>query len=528
MKGGVRLCFLIFLLLEALCSEGCRKEEREALLGLRSHFDYANWNVETDCCEWEGVECNSSTGRVAQLYLYGVWKSTEQYINYSHFSVFKDLKELHLEDSNIVGCVEAEELSNLELLDMSYNNLDTAAGILSCLDGLPSLKSLYLRYNSFNTSSLTHVFESVSPKLRSNLEVIDLSRNYLSNDILASMEGFTSLKELYLSGNLLDSDLHFQALCSSFKNLEVLDLSYNNLNHTDIGSALTGLSSLNSLYLTNSQLSWRSIYNISKLSSLEKLHLGGNNLNESGTGSILENDTFKWPTNLQRLSLWSNSLSNKFLSSLRGLPRLQFLDLSYNQLEGSLDISENETFKWPTNLQYLSLRNNRLSNRFVSSLRGLPHLQFLDLSYNQLKGALDISALLTLSSLTNLDLSHNGIQNLVAHEDSKSLSKLDVLDLDENMIDGTKLRESLRALSSSIREISMSYNYFNGTIIAGDFHDLSNLEDLRLDGNTITDNEFFKNIGNLTSLKILSVSDCYINDILPPTGFFYIKRICRS
>jgi len=55
-------------------------------------------------------------------------------------------------------------------------------------------------------------------------------------------------------------DIFFAALCSSFKNLEVLDLSYNNLNHTDIGSALTGLSSLNSLYLTNSQLSWRSIY----------------------------------------------------------------------------------------------------------------------------------------------------------------------------------------------------------------------------------------------------------------------------
>ena len=56
-----------------------------------------------------------------------------------------------------------------------------------------------------------------------------------------------------------------------------------------------------------------------------------------------------------------------------------------------LFLSENKTFKWPTNLQHLNLQYNRLSNRFVSSLKGLPHLQFLDLSHNQLQGSLDIS-----------------------------------------------------------------------------------------------------------------------------------------
>jgi len=110
MKSFVRLCFLIFLLLEVMWCEGCWKEEKEALLGLYSRLDYDfPSNVETDCCEWEGVECNSSTGRVAQLYIFDSWWSSDkQYINYSHFSVFKDLKELHLWDSNIVGCVEAE------------------------------------------------------------------------------------------------------------------------------------------------------------------------------------------------------------------------------------------------------------------------------------------------------------------------------------------------------------------------------------------------------------------------------------
>jgi len=48
---------------------------------------------------------------------------------------------------------------------------------------------------------------------------------------------------------------------------------------------------------------------------------------------------FKWPTNLQELRLNSNNLNNNMLSSLSGLPRLQSLDLSYNQLEGTINIS---------------------------------------------------------------------------------------------------------------------------------------------------------------------------------------------
>jgi len=56
-----------------------------------------------------------------------------------------------------------------------------------------------------------------------------------------------------------------------------------------------------------------------------------------------------------------------------------------------LFLLENEIFKWPTTLQHLDLSLNRLNNRFVSTLRDLPHLQYLDLSDNQLEGALDIS-----------------------------------------------------------------------------------------------------------------------------------------
>ncbi|KAL3567163.1 hypothetical protein D5086_032578, partial [Populus alba] len=40
---------------------------------------------------------------------------------------------------------ELQKLSNLEILHLEYNSLDN--NILSFVEGLPSLKSLYLDYN---------------------------------------------------------------------------------------------------------------------------------------------------------------------------------------------------------------------------------------------------------------------------------------------------------------------------------------------------------------------------------------------
>ncbi|WVZ07316.1 hypothetical protein V8G54_020662 [Vigna mungo] len=350
---NLSVTLLFFVLVEVIWCEGCWKEEREALWGLNSRFGLPlSWQWEgTDCCEWEGVECNPSTGRVAKLDFNDLSSDfdgqTDQNLSLSlaDLVVFKDLKSL-----------------NLSYIDW----------VLDCAD--------------------SEDFETLSSKLL-RLEVLDISWNYLTNDILPSLGGFTSLKELYLSGNELDSDNHIQGV-----NLEVLDLSYNNFNDSDIASALSGLSSLKSLNLGYSQLTPRSILNISKIRSLEIFDIEGNELNE----------TILW-----RLGLLA-------------LTSLEILDLSRNEI-----------------------------NSFCSS--------------------------------------------------------------SSNIINGSKLRESLQPFSS-IRVLSMNSNEIVGTITAGDFRDLSSLEHLALDHNFSLDKEFFKTIGELTSLKVLSASFCLINGPLPPAG----------
>jgi len=75
--------------------------------------------------------------------------------------------------------------------------------------------------------------------------------------------------------------------------------------------------------------------------------------------------------------------------------------------------------------------------------------------------------LFSLSHLVKLKFIFSFLVNLsYLFSGSKSLNRLHVLNLDGNTIDGNKLRESLRALSTSIRKLSMSYNNFNGTILA--------------------------------------------------------------
>jgi len=108
---SVTLFFLFFLLLEPLCCEGCLKEEKQPLSALFSRFGNPFY-WDTDCCEWEGVECNSSTGRVAGLDILMSDSIQQQYINYSDFSVFIDLNSLSFLDGNIVGCVGGEGMNH--------------------------------------------------------------------------------------------------------------------------------------------------------------------------------------------------------------------------------------------------------------------------------------------------------------------------------------------------------------------------------------------------------------------------------
>ncbi|WVZ07309.1 hypothetical protein V8G54_020655 [Vigna mungo] len=590
--GSVTL--LIFVLVEVIWCEGCWKEEREALWGLNARFGFPlSWQWEgTNCCEWEGVECNSFTGRVAKLDLQRLWSvpfiPSDWHLNYSDLVVFKDLKSLNLSRSyGIFDCANSEGWKNLEVLDLSDSNIDVT-NILVCLNGLPSLKSLYLSYNRFHTTfngkdidyddddhdGVISILLIFSSKLLLRLEILDISQNTLTNYMLPSLGGFTSMKELYLSDTGLDSDNHIPGLCSMLKNLEVLDLSGNNFNDSDIASALSELSSLKSLNLGNTQLTPRSILNISKIMSLEILDLEGNQLNESilrrlgllaltsleildlsnnRINSFVVHQDFRDLGNLEQLTLDNNyDLDNEFFRSIGKLTSLKVLSVFGCGINGTLPPADNQ-FEVPvsftpfanhSNLKFIYGEGNKVILDLQPSLQTwIPKFQLQVLS---LPSITDIDSLplprflLYQNNLTSLDFSswrlegkfpdwlfnnNTKLIELLVRNCSFTgeillplhpLTKMRRIDVSNNNITGQIPSNNISSILPNLQSLNLSTNNIQGSI-SPEFGKMSLLQTLDLSDNHLS-GEIPKNLsGHGSLLKYLILSENNLDGPIFPT-----------
>jgi len=116
-------------------------------------------------------------------------------------------------------------LRNLEVLDLSHNQLNTKIQSLLRLEDFVNLKSLNLSYNRFKSSQLDQGLKILSRL--GNLEVLDLSSNLFNDNILSSLSGLSSLKYLNLADNRLKGSSHSDTFggLAGLRNLEILDLS---------------------------------------------------------------------------------------------------------------------------------------------------------------------------------------------------------------------------------------------------------------------------------------------------------------
>ncbi|CAL0313856.1 unnamed protein product [Lupinus luteus] len=222
-----------------------------------------------------------------------------------------------------------------------------------------------------------------------------------------------------------------------------------------------------------------------------------------------------------------NRLRNWYVkfSDVVAFEDLKILELSGNSIAYFV---EYEGSKILTKLKVLRLIGNRIGGNMLrkSIMRPFSSISQLYRSNNQLNGAIYVTdfhylgnleslvldsssklvkglGLLSLSNLEILDLNYNNISNFVVLEGSKSLTKLKVLRLDEDKIDGNMLRKSTVQPFSSISELYLSFNQFNGAIVVSGLLSLRNLEILDLSNNNINNFVVREGSKSLTKLKVL-------------------------
>ncbi|KAI3500004.1 hypothetical protein L1887_35819 [Cichorium endivia] len=231
--------------------------------------------------------------------------------------------------------------------------------------------------------------------------------------------------------------------------LQTLDLTSNYFTGS-IPGTFSRLTRLQRLGLSGNSLNGSIPDSVGSLpDSLEELLLDNNNLQ----GPIPE--TLNGLKNLKRLELQGNRLSGEF-PELTQLSNLYFLDASNNAISGYLP----STF--PSNLIELAMRNNSLQGNIPANLlNNSVYLQVLDLSYNNLTGSLPPD-LFTHPSLEQLTLAYNRFQWVLIPANWGRNSELIAVDLSNNDIHG--FLPGFLGWMPKLSALSLENNKFSGMI----------------------------------------------------------------
>ncbi|KAL7218722.1 hypothetical protein ACSBR2_011905 [Camellia fascicularis] len=296
----------------------CHTDESSALLQFKQTFSInkyassdpsaypkvASWKLKrerSNCCSWDGVECDQDTGHVIGLelsnsFLHGLLKLEKLGLR-GLLQNLNDLEVLRLSGMSISFEVP-DTLANLtSFTTLVLENCGLRGEFSISIFYLPKLQILNVHFNKNLTGHLPK-FHPISP-----LQYLTLSETSFSRKLPDSI------------GNL-----HF---------LNVLDFSDCYFSES-LPTSLGNLTQLNYTSLSSNQFNVGTLPLLGKLTELTELHLSDNNLYGS-IPSFLSN-----LTQLILLNLSSNHLSGEITSQLMNLTHLISLDLDDNQLEGSI------------------------------------------------------------------------------------------------------------------------------------------------------------------------------------------------
>lgn len=331
-----------------------------------------NWDDSSDPCSgWDGIRCTN--GRVTSITLASMGLTGPLPGDIGQLS---ELQILDLSyNKGLVGSLtptigNLKKLTNLILVDCGFNG-----PLPNTLGDLENLVYMSLNLNGFSGP--------IPPSIGNirNLYWLDLADNRLDGSIPVSngrttpgLDMLTNALHFHLGGNMLEGDIPAQLFSSNMalihllfennrltgsipstlglvRSLEVVRLD-GNLLTGNVPTNINNLTGVFEMFLSNNQLTGP-VPNLTGLNVLNYLDLGNNTFEQSDIPSW-----FSTLQSLTTLNMYNTNLIGELPAALFSIPQLQQVDLSYNRVNGTLDLGSTHS----NQLQSVNLQNNQISD----------------------------------------------------------------------------------------------------------------------------------------------------------------------
>ncbi|KAK9665320.1 hypothetical protein RND81_14G104600 [Saponaria officinalis] len=469
----------------------CMDTERNALLQFKNGIVVdrcgllASWGGTLDCCQWNGIRCDNYTSHVISLHLSG-------------FPTYNE----HCLQGTI--SVSLSELNHLKYLNLGFNNFQEES-IPEFIGSLADLEHLNLSNSGF-WGVIPHEIGNLSRLSSLDLNCLNDTSCILRVDSLGWLSRLKSLRDVNLGGIDLSFVTDWVEIINFLPSLDVLLMdkcclsiqSPSSLSYVNSSNTLRVVSLSGNRFLGTAMFNW--LYNLTRVdTSLEYLDVSDSQISE-------EIPSFIWQMkSISHLDLSENGLSGEIPSEIGNMQNLKFLNLDYNLLSGPIP-SEIWTLD---KLSFLSVSLNRLQGLIPNTISNLKRLSHLDLSGNNVQ--LDIHALKALGKLCRLQMLRlDGINitsdfsQVIEYLSTCAHKSLVTLRLTDTQVSGS-VPDSISRFSL-LEILYVAGNRLNGTIGEG-IGQLSRLKQLGLSSNDLNGVVSDSHFSNLTSLRILDLSD---------------------